>query len=135
MRRFAGQGAGQIRRSSVHRPTGKLKQIARSLFEPPVTEAEAQAAGFELEDYPEPEIIEVWPDNEAALDIAMMIGTRWVYPAMGGVPLGVRWEAIYPLMDRRASGEAWDELHEYMMVIEAEALATLREFAPKERAK
>jgi len=62
----------------------------------------------------------------------MMIGTRWVYPAMGGVPLGVRWEAIYPLMDRKATGEAWDELHEYMMVIEAEALATLREFAPKE---
>jgi len=50
---------------------------------------------------------------------------------MGGVPLGVRWEAIYPLMDRKATGEAWDELHEYMMVIEAEALATLREFAPK----
>ena len=60
-----------------------------------------------------------------------MIGTRWVYPAMGGVPLGVRWEAMYPLMDRKATGVAWDELHEYMMVIEAEALATLREFAPK----
>lgn len=54
---------------------------------------------------------------------------------MGGVPLGVRWEAMYPLMDRKASGEAWDELHEYMMVIEAEALATLREFAPKETAR
>ena len=77
----------------------------------------------------------MWPDNEDALDLARMIGTRWVYPAMGGVPLGVRWEAIYPLMDRKATGEAWDELHEYMMVIEAEALATLREFAPKGVAK
>lgn len=77
------------------------------------------------------DILEVWPDNEVALDIAMMIGTRWVYPAMGGIPLGVRWEAMYPLMDRKASGENWDELHSALMVIEEEALATMREFTPK----
>lgn len=55
---------------------------------------------------------------------------------MGGVPLGVRWEAMYPLMGRKApTGEEWDELHAAMMVVEAEALATIREFAPKEKTK
>ena len=135
MRRFAGQDPEQIRRSTVHRPTGKLKAIARSLYEPPVTEAEAQAEGWALEDY-ETEIIEVWPDNESVLELARLIGTRWVYPPMGGAPLGLRWEAMYPLMDMlELDSAAWNELHEAMMVIEAEALATIREFAPKEKAK
>ncbi|WP_429015987.1 DUF1799 domain-containing protein [Comamonas sp. 4034] len=131
MRRLAGQDPEQIRRSTLHRPTGKLKAIARSLFEPPVTAAEAQAEGWALEDY-ETEIIEVWPDNESALELARLIGTRWVYPSMGGAPLGLRWEAMYPLMDKlELDSAAWNELHEAMMVVEAEALATIREFAPK----
>lgn len=55
---------------------------------------------------------------------------------MGGAPLGLRWEAMYPLMDKlELDSAAWNELHEAMMVIEAEALATIREFAPKEKAK
>lgn len=70
------------------------------------------------------------------LELARLIGTRWVYPPMGGAPLGLRWEAMYPLMDKlELDSAAWNELHEAMMVIEAEALATLREFAPKEKAK
>jgi len=76
----------------------------------------------------------VWPDNESALELARLIGTRWVYPSMGGAPLGLRWEAIYPLMDRLGlDASAWSELHEAMMVIEAAALATIREFAPKDK--
>lgn len=55
---------------------------------------------------------------------------------MGGAPLGLRWEAMYPLMDRLGlDASDWNELHEAMMVIEAEALATIREFAPKDKSK
>ena len=42
----------------------------------------------------------MWPDNERAMDAFRRVGTRWMYGAMGGVPTGLRWEAIYPLIDR-----------------------------------
>ena len=78
----------------------------------------------------------MWPDNEDALELARGIGTRWVYPAMGGPPLGLRWEAMYPLMDRKAPDKGdWDELHAAMMIVESVALDTIREFAPKEAKK
>ena len=68
------------------------------------------------------------------MEVAQLIGTKWVYPSMGGVPHGLRWEAMYPLMDRRGlDADAWNDLHECLTVIEAEALATMREFAPKHK--
>ena len=44
----------------------------------------------------------MWPENEPALRIFARIGTRWQYASggMGAMVIGVRWEAIYPLMDR-----------------------------------
>ncbi|GAB2472195.1 hypothetical protein GCM10027082_24640 [Comamonas humi] len=131
MRRLARQDPEQVRRGAVQRPSGKLTQIARALYEPPVTEAEARSEGFELEDY-ETEVLEVWPDNERALAIFDNVGTRWLFPSMGGSPIGLRWEAIYPLMDRlNLSNDDWNSLHDDLMVMEVEALKTMREFAPK----
>lgn len=58
------------------------------------------------------------------------IGTRWVSAPMGGVPLGLRWEAIYPLMDRlELNGSEWDVLHGDLMVLENAAINTMQEFA------
>jgi hypothetical protein len=74
----------------------------------------------------------VWPDNERALAVFQRVGTCWIYPAMGGTPIGMRWEAIYPLMDRQQLPPAeWDDLRDELAVMEATALATMREFAPK----
>ena len=74
----------------------------------------------------------MWPDNEQALAIFWKIGTRWRLPPMGAVPIGVQWEALYPLMDRLVlDAEAWNALHDDLMVMEGAALATMREFAPK----
>lgn len=74
----------------------------------------------------------MWPDNERALQLLKQVGTRWVPASMGGVPMGLRWEALYPLMDRLQLPPAeWDALHEDLMVMEDAALATFREFAPK----
>ncbi|WP_240933107.1 DUF1799 domain-containing protein [Diaphorobacter sp. HDW4B] len=96
-----------------------------------MTEREAQSEGFELEDY-ETEEIEVWDDNLHALGLFRIIGTRWVYPSMGGGPIGLRWEAIYPLMDKLGlDADEWNDLHESLMVLEVEAVSTIAEFAPK----
>lgn len=77
-------------------------------------------------------MLEIWPDNEQATGIFKKVGTRWVQPAMGGVPLGLRWEAIYPLMNRlELAGPDWDDLHDAVMVLEIAAMDTMREFAPK----
>ncbi|KQP39679.1 hypothetical protein ASF44_08075 [Pseudorhodoferax sp. Leaf274] len=76
--------------------------------------------------------MEVWPDNERALALFQRVGTRWAYPTMGAVPLGLRWEAIYPLMDRLGLCNAeWDDLHSCLMAMEQSALKTMRDFAPK----
>lgn len=54
---------------------------------------------------------------------------------MGGIPIGMQWEAIYPLIDKLdLDSEAWNEMHDALMVMEAEALETMAEFAPKARA-
>lgn len=77
-------------------------------------------------------MIEVWPDNELALSLLRRVGTRWRSPPMGGVPIGLQWEAIYPLMDRlQLDDDGWNDLHECLMEMEQAAVETMREFAPK----
>lgn len=77
-------------------------------------------------------MIEVWPDNELALGLFQRVGTRWRSPPMGGVPIGLQWEAIYPLMDRlQLDDDGWNDLHECLMTMEQAAVETMREFAPK----
>lgn len=101
------------------------------MYEPEITEAEAKSEGFELEDY-ETDVIEVWPDNVLALDLFRRVGTRWRIPPMGGVPIGLQWEAIYPLMERmKLDDDAWNGLHDDLMIMEAAAIETMHEFAPK----
>lgn len=51
---------------------------------------------------------------------------------MGGVPIGLQWEAIYPLMERqKLDDDQWNDLHDDLMVLEASAIEVMREFAPK----
>lgn len=52
---------------------------------------------------------------------------------MGGCPMGLDWPAIYPLMDRLGlPDDEWNDLHDALMVMEQEAIKTMREFAPKD---
>lgn len=77
-------------------------------------------------------MLEVWPDNEPALRIFRLIGTRWRIPPMGGVPMGLDWPSIYPLMDRLGlDDDGWNALHSDLMTMEGAALDTMREFAQK----
>ena len=60
------------------------------------------------------------------------MGTRWVYPAMGGPPMGLRWEALYPLMDHlQLDAAQWNQLHDDLLIMEPAALQTMREHVPK----
>lgn len=82
-----------------------------------------RAAGFEPEDY-EGDVTEVWPENVPALQMFQRIGTRWVV-GMGGVT-GIRWEAVYPLMDRLGLDDtAWDALLSDLEVMERAALEVI----------
>lgn len=84
-----------------------------------------------MEDY-ETEIVELWPENTQVYELFRRVGTRWRLPPMGGVPIGLQWEAIYPLMDRLGlEDEAWNDLHESLMSLETYAIEVMREFAPK----
>lgn len=53
------------------------------------------------------------------------IGTRWVSGGMGGVT-GIRWEAMYPLIDRLGlEPAAWNALVSDMEVMEQAALVVI----------
>lgn len=78
-----------------------------------------------MDDYDTESLI-VWPDNLLAFSLFRRVGSKWVYPSMGGVPLGLRWEAIYPLMDRQGLGpDEWDDLHDALSVMEQSAIQTM----------
>lgn len=50
---------------------------------------------------------------------------------MGGVPIGLQWEAIYPLMERKKlDDDQWNDLHDDLMVLEMAAIEVMHEFAP-----
>lgn len=62
---------------------------------------------------------EVWPENWPAFELFTRITTQWNV-GMGGL-VGLRYEALYPLLDRADPGE-WDNLFEAVRAIERGAL-------------
>lgn len=72
----------------------------------------------------------MWPENQQAVQLFGRMGTRWAYAPGGmGAPVvtGLRWEAIYPLMDRLGlSPDEWEELHDALEVMERAALPVIR---------
>lgn len=75
--------------------------------------------------------IEVWEENWQSVLFFSRLGTRWLYlgGGMGGAAAtGLRWEAIYPLMDRlRLSAKKWNALLDDLETMEDEALKVMRE--------
>lgn len=72
------------------------------------------------------EYVEVWPENWQAFQLFARMSTQWA-AGMGG-PTGLRYEALYPLLDRKAdSAQEWDELFEDICAMEREALRVMSE--------
>lgn len=103
-------------------------------MEPPITESEARSAGWELEDY-ESEELTVWPDNWPVVRLFSRVCDRWYYEAPG-IPAGLRWEAVYPLMERMGlqPGE-WDALAADLEVMADAACGAIRERIAQQRAR
>lgn len=84
------------------------------------------AEGFLPEDYWE-DPIEVWPENWDALMMFATIDTQWNWATGlgGGARTGLRYEAVYPLLDRMTKGdeEAWERLFSDIRCMEQAALA------------
>ena len=68
--------------------------------------------------------VEVWPENWQAFNLFARLGTQWSVGAGG--PTGLRYEAVYPLLDRVASTpDEWDALLDDVAVMEREALSVM----------
>lgn len=74
-------------------------------------------------DYAE-EAIVYWDDTATAVELFFRVLTQWSTGATG--PTGLRYEALYPLMDRLGlSARAWDDLLHDIQIMESAALAEI----------
>lgn len=70
------------------------------------------------------QIVEVWPENWRAFSLFTRLRTQW-NAGMGG-PIGLRYESLYPLLDREAEDEQdWCDLFDDIRDIESAALAAI----------
>jgi len=105
-------------------PAGKLRAAAAALYqrEPPQAAGNAfisaVAAVSNLD-------VEVWPENWPAFLLFSRLSTQWSVSMSGRT--GLRYESIYPLLDREYSGEAWDEAFSDIQEMEISALNAMRE--------
>lgn len=79
------------------------------------------AEGFAPEDYWE-DPVEVWPENWETLMLFVSLQTQWsVAIGMGGGGrIGLRYEAVYPLLDRLAGDDKteWGRLFADLQAME-----------------
>jgi hypothetical protein len=113
-----------LQRSLEWGAPGKLRAIASALYrseeKPPPGNAFAEA----LAKSDKHAVLGVWPENVRSFNFFSRIGSRWV-AGMNGVT-GIRWEALYPLMDRMGlDSEAWDDLLSDLEVMESAALSAI----------
>ena len=102
------------------RPRKKLSEAGAALY---AKEGAAPANAFlaALAAHQAEQCVEVWPENWRAFVLFSRVQTQWNM-AMGG-PTGLRYEAIYPLLDREAQdAEDWSHLFDDLQVLEGAAL-------------
>ena len=88
------------------------------------SEAELSSSGLTVEDYAEE--AEVWPENWRVVALFVTLRTQW-QTGMGGAT-GLRYEAVYPLLDRQyIDPDEWDQAFDDVRVMEAAALRAMRE--------
>lgn len=97
--------------------------MACALYATEDSEAELSAFGFAPEDYAN-ESIEIWPENQQAINLFTSISTQWRVGAGG--PTGLDYNVLFTLMGLMdLSYERHVQLFEDIRVIESEALAIL----------
>ena len=97
--------------------------MACALYATEDSEAELASFGFAPEDYAN-ESIEIWPENQQAINLFTSISTQWRVGAGG--PTGLDYNVLFTLMGLMdLSYERHVQLFEDIRVIESEALALL----------
>lgn len=103
------------------RPPGKLEAAVIARFKPEPDVAD----GCAPEDYWE-DPVEVWPENWDSLVFFVSLQTQWSYAIglAGGGRIGLRYEAVYPLLDRIAGKNKakWDRLFDELRHMERAVL-------------
>lgn len=70
--------------------------------------------------------MEVWPECRASLDLFVALQTQWnvAVGLGGGQRIGLRYEAVYPLLDQITDGDRqqWRELLDDMLLMERAVL-------------
>lgn len=94
--------------------------MACALYATEDSEAELAAFGFLPEDYAN-ERIEIWPENQQAINLFTSISTQWRVGAGG--PTGLDYNVLFTRMARMdLSDERHEQLFDDIRVIESEAL-------------
>ena len=92
------------------------------MYRPGPTAREAAALGLTLEEASGPPI-EVWPDTSQSVLVFDRLGSQWIYAGMGGVPTGLVYASIEPVLRvMNVRAEDWALVFEDIRVMEASAL-------------
>lgn len=93
------------------------------MYQAGATAEEAAAFGLTVEEASGPSLIEVWPDTEQSILTFDALGSQWIYAGMGGVPTGIVYGSIEPVLRvRKVPAEDWAQVFEDIRVMEAAAL-------------
>lgn len=101
------------------------------MYQPAADRAEdaraAAALGFTLDEVSGPPTeIEVWPDTIRSVLVFDALGSQWIYAGMGGVPTGMVYASVEPVLRvRGVPAEDWSLVFEDIRVMEAAALAEM----------
>ncbi|MGC3984837.1 MAG: DUF1799 domain-containing protein [Pseudorhodoferax sp.] len=114
-------------------PAGKLKAAAAALYESDPSKEELAAFGFKPGDY-QGDVVQVWPENHAAVMLFRQLMTQWRVGMAG--PTGLDHNVLISRLDRMGltAGE-WDDLDEGVRVMEHQALETMAEEREKREAQ
>lgn len=92
------------------------------MYTPGATAQEAASFGLTLEEASGPPI-EVWRDTEQSVLVFDALGSQWIYAGMGGVPTGIVYASIEPVLRvRKVPAEDWAQVFEDIRVLESAAL-------------
>jgi len=76
---------------------GKLRRLARAIFTPGPTQAEATWSGLTLAEAEAAAAVDLWPDHVTALNAFLRVITQWRVAGMGGV-IGLDYGPLFSVL-------------------------------------
>jgi hypothetical protein len=96
------------------------------MYKPAPKPEEAKAMGLSWEEVCGGPDIEVWPDTIQSVLVFDDLGSQWIYAGMGGIPTGLVYASIEPVLRiRGVPAEDWPVVFDDIRVMESAALAEM----------